>query len=415
MAARNRVVITGMGWVTPLGTGLEPVWEALVAGKSGIGPITYFDAKDFDVRFAGQVRGFDPKTYIDEREVRRLDPFAQYALAASVMAVADAGIDFGKTDRTRCGVVLASGIGGLTELEEQKAKLIAKGPARVSPFLIPKLMMNAAAGTVSIRHGLGGPNYAVASACASSNHAMGLALRTLQYGEADVLLTGGSEATVTPCGMAGFAALRALSTRNDAPEKASRPFEKDRDGFVLGEGAGLLVFETLEHARRRGARIYAEVLGSGQSGDAHHITAPEPSGAGAVRAIQLALADAGLRPDQVSYVNAHGTSTPLNDAAETKALKTVFGDRARAVPVSATKSMFGHLLGAAAAVELIATVLSIRTGTLHPTINYVTPDPECDLDYVPNTARRHDVRVAISNAFGFGGHNTCIVVGKFQD
>ncbi|MBI5365633.1 MAG: beta-ketoacyl-ACP synthase II [Planctomycetes bacterium] len=414
MSARRRVVITGMGWVTPLGVGLDPVWEALLAGASGIGPITYFDATHFDVHFAGQVKGFTPAAYIEEREVRRLDPFAQYALAASVMAVQHAALDFAACDRTRCGVILASGIGGLTELEETHKKLLAKGPSRVSPFFIPKLMMNAAAGNISIRFGLGGLTYAVASACASANHAMGLALRSIQHGEADLVLTGGSEATVTPTGMAGFAALRALSTRNDDPPRASRPFEKDRDGFVLGAGAGVLVFEALEHAQRRGATIHAEVLGFGQSGDAHHITAPEPSGEGAVRAIKIALADAAVTPDQVSYVNAHATSTPLNDAAETVALKAVFGDRARKIPISATKSMTGHLLGAAAAVELIATVMSIRTGRVHPTINYVTPDPQCDLDYVPNRARDLDVRVAISNAFGFGGHNTCIVVGKFS-
>ncbi|MBI3272730.1 MAG: beta-ketoacyl-ACP synthase II [Planctomycetes bacterium] len=413
MSNRTRVVITGMGWVTPLGTGLDAVWEAMLSGRSGAGPITYFDPQAFDVRFAAQVKDFDPKRYMEEREARRLDPFAQYAMAGAVMAVADAGIDFDKTDRTRCGVILASGIGGLIELEEQTRKLVAKGPSRVSPFFIPKLMMNAAAGNVSIRFGLGGPNFAVASACASANHSMGLALRALQHGDADLILTGGSEATVTPTGMAGFAALRALSTRNDAPQAASRPFDKERDGFVLGEGAGILVFETLEHALRRGARIHAEVLGFGQSGDAHHITAPEPTGSGAVRAIRQALADARVQPGDVSYVNAHGTSTPLNDEAETNALKEVFGAVAKSIPVSSTKSMTGHLLGAAAAVELIACTLSIRTGRIHPTINYSTPDPKCDLDYVPNQARDCAVRVALSNAFGFGGHNTCMVVGKY--
>ncbi|MFN3484395.1 MAG: beta-ketoacyl-ACP synthase II [Planctomycetota bacterium] len=334
-------------------------------------------------------------------------------LAAVWQAVKDAGLDFSKLDRWRCGAIIASGIGGLHELQDQHRRYMDKGPSRTSPFFVPKMMLNAAAGNVAILFGLGGPNWGVASACASANHAMGTAFRTIQYGDADVMITGGTEAALTYLSLSGFANMGALSTRNDAPEKASRPFDKHRDGFVLGEGAAILVFEKLEHARARGARIYAEVLGIGNTDDAYHITAPDPDGSGGAKAMELALKDAGLRPEQISYVNAHGTSTPLNDKIETAALKKVFGEYARKIPVSSTKSMIGHLLGAAAAAELVATVLSIRDGVVHPTINYETPDPECDLDYVPNEKRRVAVEYAMSNSLGFGGHNSALIVGRY--
>jgi 3-oxoacyl-[acyl-carrier-protein] synthase II len=407
----RRVVITGLGTVNSLCSDVPGFWRALLAGKSGVGKIEQFDTAAFKVHFGGEVKDFHPETVMDSKTARRLDRFAQFALVASLAAVKDSGLEFGREDPYRCGVIIGSGIGGLNEFEEQHARYIHHGPAKVSPFVIPKMIANAAAGNVSIQFGLCGPNTAVATACASAANAIGDALRAIQWGYADVMITGGSESTITPMGVGGFTAAHALSKRNDNPQAASRPFDKDRDGFVLSEGAGLVILEDLDHARKRGAPIYAELLGCGSTADAHHITAPHPCGAGAAQAMKLALKDARLNPDDIQYVNAHGTSTPLGDEAETKAMKDVFGPHARRLAISSTKSMLGHLLGASGGVELIATVLSIRHGVVHPTINYDTPDPACDLDYVPNTAREMRVRRAISNSFGFGGHNCTLVVG----
>jgi 3-oxoacyl-[acyl-carrier-protein] synthase II len=411
---RSRVVITGLGALTPVGNDVDTYWNALLAGKSGAAKITKWDTTGHSVTFGAELKNFNPSDFIDAKEVKRMDPFAHYAVAAAKQAVKDAGIDFSKLDRFRCGAIVASGIGGLQELQEQHQKYLEKGPSRTSPFFVPKMMLNAAAGHIAIAFGLGGPNWGIASACASANHAMGTALRTIQHGDADVIITGGAEAALTYLAISGFANMGALSSRNDAPEKASRPFDKNRDGFVLGEGAAILVFEKLEHAKARGAKIYAEVLGIGNTDDAYHITAPDPDGAGGAYAMNQALKDAGLRPEQISYINAHGTSTPLNDKIETAAIKKTFGDAARKIPISSTKSMIGHLLGAAAAVELVAAILSIRDGVVHPTVNYETPDPECDLDYVPNAKRKVTVEYAMSNSLGFGGHNSAIVVGRFR-
>jgi 3-oxoacyl-[acyl-carrier-protein] synthase II len=409
---KNRVVITGLGVLTPVGNDVDTYWNALLSGKSGAARITKFDTEGMSVVFGAEVKNFNPADWMEEKEVNRIDPFVQYGVAAARQAVKDAGIDFSKLDRWRCGAIVASGIGGLHELQDQHKRYIEKGPARISPFFVPKLMLNAASGNIAIQFGLGGPNWGVASACASANHAMGTALRTIQYGDADLIVTGGTEAALTYLSLSGFAKMGALSTRNDAPERASRPFDKDRDGFVLGEGAAILIFEKLEHARARGAKFYSEVLGIGNTDDAYHITAPDPDGAGGAYAMQQALRDSGLRPDQISYINAHGTSTPLNDKIETAAIKRTFGPHAGRMPISSTKSMIGHLLGAAAAAELVATVLAIRDGVVHPTINYDTPDPECDLDYVPNQKRKVAIEYAMSNSLGFGGHNSAIVVGR---
>jgi 3-oxoacyl-[acyl-carrier-protein] synthase II len=409
----RRVVITGLGTVNPLSSDVNRYWEALCAGKSGVGPIELFDPAAHRVKFAGEVKDFDPKTVLDHRTAKHLDRFAQFAMVAAHYAVFDSGLDFDKEDPYRCGVIYGSGIGGMWEFEEQHQNFLERGPGRISPFVVPKMIVNSASGNISIRYGLQGPNTAVATACASAAHALADAFRAIQYGQADVIVSGGSEAGITPMGVGGFIALRALSERNDSPETASRPFDRDRDGFVLGEGAGVLVLEEYEHARKRGARIYAEFLGAGNTADGSHITAPLPDGAGAAMAMRIALRDAKLDPSDVQYVNAHGTSTELGDKAETMALKSVFGQGAR-LAVSSTKSMTGHLLGASGAIELIATVLSIRDGVVHPTINYVTPDPDCDLDYVPNEARELKVRRAISNSFGFGGHNCCLVVGALR-
>jgi 3-oxoacyl-[acyl-carrier-protein] synthase II len=413
-ATRSKVVITGLGAVTPLGNDVASTWSGLLEGRSGVAPITKFDVSRHTVKFGAELKNFNLDGVVDPKDAKRMDPFSQYALRAAGEAVKDASLDFQKLDRYRCGCIMASGIGGLNELQEQHEKFMLKGPERTSPFFVPKLMLNAAAGQVAIAHGLGGPNWGVASACASANHAMGTALRLIQYGDADLILTGGTEAALTYLSLAGFGNMGALSTRNDAPQKASRPFDKNRDGFVLGEGAGVLVFESEAHAKARGARIYAEVLGIGNTDDAFHITAPDPEGGGGARAMEIALRDAGLRPEQISYVNAHGTSTPLNDKIETAALKKALGGHARRIPVNSTKSMTGHLLGAAAAVELVATVLSIRDGVVHPTANYETPDPDCDLDYVPGAKRAVKVEYAMSNSLGFGGHNSTLVVGRPQ-
>jgi 3-oxoacyl-[acyl-carrier-protein] synthase II len=410
----RRVVITGMGTVNALSSDLAGYWRALLEGRSGVGLIEQFDTAAFKVHFGGEVKNFKPEAYLDAKSVRRLDRYTQFALVGSHLAVKDSGIDFSKEDPYRCGVILGSGIGGLNEFEEQHSRYIHDGPGRISPFTIPKMILNAGPGNISIEFGLCGPNTAVATACASAANAVEDAYHAIRWGKAEVMLTGGSESTITPMGMGGFISARALSMRNEAPHKASRPFDKDRDGFVMAEGAGIVVLEELEHARRRGAQIYAEVLGCASTADAHHITAPHPCGAGAGKAMEFALRDAHLNPEDVQYINAHGTSTEQGDVAETRAIKQVFGAHAAKVAVSSTKSMLGHLLGASGGVELIATVMTVKHGVIHPTINLDTPDPECDLDYVPNHAREARVRRAISNSFGFGGHNCCLIVGEMN-
>jgi len=412
--SRRRTVITGMGVVCPLGIGVDAFWDRLLAGESGIRPITRFDGTKYDVQFGGECIEFDPEKWIDRREAKRLDRFAQFAMAAGMQAASEARLDDPAIDRDRVGVILGSGIGGLQELEEQQRRLMEKGPDRVSAFTIPKLMVNAASGSLSIQFTARGPSTAVATACASAANAMGDALRAIQYDYADVVITGGSEAALTPLGLSAFAAMKALSTRNDVPAKASRPFDRDRDGFVMGEGAGIVVFEELDHARRRGAKIMAEVLGFGASGDAYHITQPDEKGRGAAAAMTRALADAKLRPDVVNYINAHGTSTPLGDIAETVAVKQVFGAHAGKLAISSTKSSIGHLLGASGGVEMIATVKALLQAVAPPTINLENPDPQCDLDYVPNRPRDMKIRVAMSNSFGFGGHNASLLVGRFE-
>ncbi len=414
MGEPRRVVITGLGALTPIGNTAEELWTGLMQGRSGIGPITKFDTAGYATRIAGEIQHFDPLAYVDKKEARRLDPYLQYAIASAVMAVADAGIDPARVDSERFGVMIGSGIGGITTLLDGEHALLAKGPDRVSPFVIPMLIINMASGLVSMRFGAKGPNSSVVTACATGNHAIGDAFRLITRGDADLMIAGGAEAMIVPLTIAGFCAMKAMSTRNDDPQRASRPFDAGRDGFVCGEGAGIVVLELLEHAVRRDARIYAEVIGYGMAGDAHHMTAPDPEGDGAARAMTLALKDAKLTPGAVGYINAHGTSTPYNDKFETMAIKRVFGEHARRLAVSSTKSMTGHLLGAAGGVEAIATALALHHGVLPPTINYETPDPECDLDYVPNQARKQDVEVAISNAFGFGGTNATLAFRKYR-
>jgi 3-oxoacyl-[acyl-carrier-protein] synthase II len=410
----RRVVVTGLGALTPIGNTAEELWTGLTEGRSGIGPITKFDPAAYPTRIAGQIKNFDPLAYVDKKEARRLDPYLQYAIASSVMAVADAGIDSARVDSERLGVMIGSGIGGITTLLDGEHVLLEKGPDRVSPFIIPMLIINMASGLVSMRFGAKGPNSSVVTACATGNHAIGDAFRLIARGDADVMIAGGAEAMIVPLTIAGFSAMKAMSTRNDEPQRASRPFDADRDGFVCGEGAGIIVLELLEHAVRRDARIYAEIIGYGMAGDAHHMTAPDPEGEGAARAMTLALKDASLSPSDVGYINAHGTSTPYNDKFETLAIKRVFGEHAKKLAVSSTKSMTGHLLGAAGGVEAIATALALHHGLLPPTINYEKPDPECDLDYVPNQARKQDVEVALSNAFGFGGTNATLAFRKYR-
>ncbi len=418
----QRVVVTGLGALTPVGNTTEEFWASLTQGRSGIGPITKFDAQtktasgeyQFVTRIAGEVRNFDPLKYVDKKEARRLDPYLQYAVACSAMAVEDSGLDTGRVDATRFGVLIGSGIGGITTLLDSHKVLLEKGPDRVSPFFVPMLIINMASGLVSMRFGAKGPNSAVVTACATGNHAIGDAFRLIQRGTADIMIAGGAEAIIVPLTIAGFCSMKAMSTRNDEPEKASRPFDADRDGFVCGEGGGILVLESLEHAVWRDARIYAEIVGYGMTGDAHHMTAPDPEGDGAARAMAEALHDAGIAPSDIGYVNAHGTSTPYNDKFETLAIKRVFGEHARRVAVSSTKSMTGHLLGAAGGIEAIASALALHHGLLPPTINYETPDPECDLDYIPNQARKQDVELALSNAFGFGGTNATLVFRKYR-
>jgi 3-oxoacyl-[acyl-carrier-protein] synthase II len=410
----NRVVVTGLGTVSPLGNSIPEFWDAIVEGRSGIGPITRFDPSGFDTRIAGEVKGFKPEDYLDKKEVRRMDLFVQYGLAAAVEAVAAAGLGGENgVDPDRAGVIIGSGIGGIETLETQHSALVEKGPSRISPFFIPMMIADMAAGQISIRLGYRGPNFAAVSACASGAHAIGEAFRIIAKGEADLVVTGGAEATITPLAIGGFCAMKAMSTRNDAPERASRPFDLERDGFVMGEGAGIAVLESLDHARARGAPILAEVVGYGATGDAHHVTAPAPGGEGAARAMRLALADAGVAAEAVDYINAHGTSTPMNDKYETMAVKTVFGAHAYKVAFGSTKSMTGHLLGAAGGIEFNIAVLAIRDNIVPPTTNYEVPDPECDLDCVPNAARRTRVDVVMSNSLGFGGHNVALVVRRY--
>ncbi|HUE76969.1 MAG TPA: beta-ketoacyl-ACP synthase II [Longimicrobiales bacterium] len=415
-ARGRRVVITGLGMMTPVGQDVESAWSALLEGRSGAGPITHFDTEGFDVRFACEVKDFDPEQHMDRKEARRADRYAQFSLAATHEAVMNSGLgeDLKPADPTRVGVLIGSGIGGIATFEEQTRIMIAKGPRRVSPFFIPMFIPDMAAGLVSMRYGAKGPNYATVSACSSSAHALGNSYRLIQGGEADVMITGGTEATVTPLAVAGFSNMKALSTRNDSPETASRPFDAERDGFVMGEGAGSVILESLDHALERGADIVAEVVGYGQSADAYHMTAPAPEGAGAQQAMRAALSDASLTPGDIDYINAHGTSTPANDVNETLAVKAVFGDAARSLVMGSTKSMTGHLLGAAGAVEVIVTALAARHGVIPPTINFSTPDPACDLDYAHNERRERTIQAAISNSFGFGGHNVCLAVRRWE-
>jgi 3-oxoacyl-[acyl-carrier-protein] synthase II len=411
----NRVVITGLGAISAVGNDVPSFWEALKAGKGGIGPLTTFDASAFDSRIAGEVKGFDPHLYaLSSKDTKRMDKFVQYAVACSKQAIADSGLVLDKEDRTRIGVLIGSGIGSLHTIEKEFQVYLEKGPAKLSPFLIPMLIVNEASGQVAIMFGLKGPNSCVATACASASHAIGDAFRILERGDADVMIAGGTESCITYLGVGGFCALKGLSTRNNEPQKASRPFDRERDGFVIAEGCGLVVLETLEHARSRNAHIYAEITGYGMSCDAYHITAPDPEGDGAARAMKMALKDAHLEVEDIDYINAHGTSTKLNDKIETLAIKRVLGSYAKKVMVSSTKSMTGHLLGAAGGVELVACCLSIKEGVVPPTINYEYPDPDCDLDYVPNTARKAEVNVCLSNSLGFGGHNATLIVQKFK-
>ena len=411
---KKRVVITGLGAITPVGNTAADFWQALLAGKSGIGPITRFDAAEYDAKIAGEVKGFEPTAFIDKKEARRMDRFTQFAIAAAKMALDDSGIDLEKADKSRIGSFVGSGIGGMDTLHEQYKNLFEKGPNRVSPFFIPMMIANMAAGQVSIAFGLQGPSSCVVTACATGTNCIGDAMKVIQRGDADVMVAGGTEAAISPAGMAGFCSMKALSTRNDAPEKASRPFEKDRDGFVMGEGSGIVILESLEHALARGARIYAELAGYGTNADAYHVTAPAPEGAQAARCMELAIKDAGLQVTDVDYINAHGTSTPLNDKNETLGIKALFGDHAKNLAVSSIKSMTGHLLGAAGGIECVATALTVANDMMPPTINYDTPDSDLVLDYVPNQARAKVVRVALSNSFGFGGHNATLLVKKFE-
>lgn len=404
----RRVVVTGLGLVTPLGTGVEKTWNALCAGESGIRRITRFDPAGYDAQIAGEVTDFDPARFIEKKEIKKMDTFIHYAVGAAQLAVEDAGLKVAPEEATKVGVYIGSGIGGLGSIEHYHDVLKEKGPGRVSPFFIPMTIINLASGQVAIRIGAKGPNACAVTACATGNHCIGDAYRLIQRGDADVMVAGGAEAAVTPLGVAGFASAKALSFRNDEPTRASRPFDKDRDGFVLGEGAGVVVIEELEHARRRGARIYGEVAGYGMNSDAYHITAPPEGGEGAVRCMELALKDAGIGKEQIGYINAHGTST-MADAIETHAIKTVFGERAYGIPVSSTKSMTGHLLGAAGGIEAVFSILALFHGILPPTINLENHDPACDLDYVPNKARPAAIKAALSNSFGFGGVNACLI------
>ncbi len=412
---KRRVVVTGVGAITPIGNTLEETWEAICKGESGIGEITRFDASDFPTRIAAEVKDFNPENYIDKKEIKKMDTFIHYAIGASIMALDNSGLQISENNSHRIGVIIGCGMGGLSAIEHYHKVLLDKGPRRVSPFFVPMIITNLAAGQVSMYLGARGPNSCTTTACAAASHAIGDAFKIIQRGDADGMITGGTEAVITPLAVAGFSSLRALSTRNEDPKRASRPFDKNRDGFVMGEGAGILILEELETAKKRGARIYAEIVGYGMSGDAYHMTMPDPEARGVVRCIKMALADAGLRPEEVEYINAHGTSTPYNDKHETLAIKQVFGEHAYKLAVSSTKSMTGHLLGAAGGIEGIFTVLSIYHSILPPTINYETPDPECDLDYVPLYARNCKVRVALSNSFGFGGTNATLAFKAYEE
>lgn len=413
--SKRRVVITGLGVVSSIGTGVKKFWDGIRESRSGVDLVTSFDVSDLPVKIAGEVRDFDVESILSKKEARHLDRFVHFALQASQEAVDDCGLDLETTPRDRIGCIWASGIGGLLEIEATHKKALEKGPRRINPFFIPKLMINAGAGQIAIRFGIQGVNYAVTSACASGKHALGLAYRSILYGDAEVMITGGSEATVTMLGMGGFSALKALSERNDDPRTASRPFNIDRDGFVVGEGGGALIFEEYEHAKARGARIYAEVLGFGMTDDGHHISAPISDGSMAAKTMRMAVKEAGLEPTDIDYVNAHGTSTPLNDVMETRGIHLAFGDHAKKIAVSSTKSQIGHLLGASGAVESVVLALAIDQQVAPPTINYRNPDPECDLDYVPNEARDQKIDYGLSNSFGFGGHNASILFGRFRD
>ena len=413
--SHRRVVVTAMGAITPIGETAESFWDNLILGKSGARQVSLFDTTGFDVHIGAECHDFKAEMHIDRKQIKRMDRFTHLAMAAAREAFDSSGLDVTTMDTSRAGVIVGSGIGGLLEIETQKQRLLEKGPGKVSVFTIPKLMVNAASGNISIELGLRGPSNAVSTACASATDAMGAALEVIRRGVADMVITGGTEAALTPLGLSSFAAMKALSTRNVPPEQASCPFDVERDGFVLGEGAGVIVFEELEHAKRRGARIMAEVAGYGASSDANHITQPPEDGTGAAAAMRHALNDARVEPEEVDYINAHGTSTPLGDVAETVAIKRVFGEAARRIPVSSTKSSIGHLLGASGGVELVAMVYAIANAVVPPTINLNTPGPGCDLDFVPNTARDHRIRVAMSNSFGFGGHNACLVVKRFED
>ena len=412
--AKRRIVITGLGVISPVENDVESFWQALLAGKSGIGPITTFDSRAFDSQIAGEVKDFDPLKYMDSKEAKRMEKFAQFAVAASRQAVSDAKLDLSRENTERIGVLIGCGIGSLRIVEQEYKTYLEKGPSRITPFMVPLMIVNEAAGQVSILLGLKGPNSCVTTACASGSNAIGDAFRMIQYGDADIMLAGGTESSITHLGVGGFCSLKALSRKNDTPEKASRPFDKLRDGFVIGEGAGVVILEELEHALKRNAKIYAEMAGYGMSADAYHMTAPDPSGSGAQRAMQSALSDAGLKPEEIHYINAHGTSTALNDKIESLAIKNTFGAYAHKVAISSTKSMTGHLLGAAGGVEFVVCCLSIRDSVAHPTINQEVPDPECDLDYVPNISRKMKINTALSNSLGFGGHNATLIAKKFN-
>jgi len=409
----ERVVITGMGVLSPVGLTLDSFWNSLCEGKSGVGPITKFDVTNFPAKIAAELKDFNAADYIDRKEVRRMDDNVQYAVIAAQMAITDSGLELDSEDRNRIGVVMGTGVGGIWTFENQHTNLINKGPGRVSPFFIPMMIADMAPGQISMIHGLKGPNYTTVSACSSGAHGIGNAFRILQHGDADVMITGGTEASVSPMAVAGFSNMKALSFRNEEPERASRPFDAERDGFVLGEGAGMVVLETLSHAQERNAHIYAEIAGYAATADAYHITHPHESGEGAIRSMRLALQDASLGVNQIDYINAHGTSTPLNDRIETIAIKSVFEEHARHLAISSTKSMVGHLLGASGGIEFIATSLSVAHDYVHPTINHEVSDPDCDLDYVPNKGQKREVRASLTNSFGFGGHNVTLVVKKY--
>ena len=411
---KRRVVITGVGIISPIGIGIEENWKNLLSGKSGIDRITYFDTTDFSCKIAGQVKGFDPHKYIDPKEAKKMDIFIQYALAASSMAMEDSGLKISDDVAEKVGVIVGSGIGGMPLIEKNYKIYLEKGPKRISPFFIPQVIINLAPGQIAMKFNAKGPNSSVVTACATSNHSIGEAFRTIQREEADVMITGGSESVITPLAIGGFCSMRALSTQNEEPSKASRPFDFKRDGFIMGEGSGILVLEELEFAKKRGARIRGELIGYGQSCDAYHMTSPSLDGEGAVRCMSNTLKDAGTKPEEVDYINAHGTSTPLNDKFETIAIKKLFGERASSIGISSTKSMTGHLLGASGAIEAIYTILSLENQEIPPTINYEYPDPECDLDYVPNKPRKAKIKVALSNSFGFGGTNACLAFKKYE-